>query len=366
MAELVLENVSKKFGDFTAVEDFNMRVKDGEFVVLVGPSGCGKTTVLRMIAGLEDVSSGSITIDGELVNDIPPKDRDVAMVFQSYALYPHMNVFDNMSFGLKARRTSRAEVIARVEEAANILKIADQLEKKPGQLSGGQRQRVAVGRAIVRKPKVFLFDEPLSNLDAKLRVTMRAELARLHQNIKTTMIYVTHDQAEAMTLGDRVAVLKDGRIQQVAEPQVLYDSPSNLFVASFIGSPSMNFLDIKVAERDGGLQLQARDLVIPLPAELKRNLRGFRGRHATLGIRPEDIHDVEAGPVPERVGVISARVEVMENMGSDIFLHLAAGGESLLARVAGGSRAQVGDSMELALDMEKAHLFDPSTGETVV
>ncbi len=375
MAKVKLEQVTKRFGDFTAVHEFSLDIRDGEFVVLVGPSGCGKTTILRMIAGLEDVSEGAIYIDGEMVNDVHPKDRDVAMVFQNYALYPHMNVFDNMAFSLKlrrfivsgpdgrpvSRRLPRDEVDQRVKQAAELLGIADQLEKKPVQLSGGQRQRVAVGRSIVRDPKVFLFDEPLSNLDAKLRVAMRAELSKLHGRLGSTMIYVTHDQAEAMTLGDRVVVLKDGRVQQVAEPQYLYDYPANLFVAGFIGSPAMNFLPVDVQAQDGSLSLRAPGFALSVPDDTASKARSYLGREIVMGIRPEDIYHAEEGWTPEKPARVRGRVEVAENMGSDVFLHVAAGDSRFLARVGGGTTARVGDEVDVIFDMERIHLFDPTT-----
>src|SRR5271156_1774658 len=289
MAEVVLRNVVKRYEDVEAVRSIDLDIPDNELVVLVGPSGCGKSTTLRMIAGLEEVTSGDIYIGGDLVNDLPPKDRDIAMVFQNYALYPHMTVFENMSFGLRLRKFSKSEIKARVEHAARILDITELLSRRPKQLSGGQRQRVAMGRAIVRHPKVFLFDEPLSNLDAKLRVQMRTEIKRVHQKVKTTTVYVTHDQVEAMTLGDRVVVMKDGVVQQVGEPLELYNQPANKFVAGFIGSPAMNFATVRVTEANGSLIAENSGLSIKLPDETAQRLRGHIGREVTLGVRPEDL-----------------------------------------------------------------------------
>ncbi len=379
MAEVELDHVKKAYGDFVAVQDFSLRVKDGEFVVLVGPSGCGKTTTLRMIAGLEDVTGGTIRIGGTTVNDVPPKDRDIAMVFQSYALYPHMNVFDNMAFSLKLRRfpvksdggmvmrkMGRDEVDRRVRHAAKLLGIEDQLTKKPAQLSGGQRQRVALGRAIVRQPKVFLFDEPLSNLDAKLRVAMRAELAKLHQVLGTTMIYVTHDQAEAMTLGDRVVVMDKGVVQQVNDPQTLYDHPRNAFVAGFIGSPAMNFLDATAVTRDGHLYLEVLDARLRLPDELEAKVRPLVGKTVTFGIRPEDMYDKIFAQAMRPESTITAKVEVKEAMGADVFLYLTVGGETIHARVNPATKVEVGATMDLYLDLGKMHLFDKDSGDAFV
>ncbi len=380
MAEVQLEHVKKTYGDFVAVGDFSLTVKDGEFVVLVGPSGCGKTTTLRMVAGLEEVTHGTIRIDGRVVNDVPPKDRDIAMVFQSYALYPHMSVFDNMAFSLKLRRfpatgeggeavmrkMGRAEVERRVREAAKLLGIEDQLTKKPAQLSGGQRQRVAVGRAIVRSPKVFLFDEPLSNLDAKLRVAMRAELAKLHQILKSTMIYVTHDQAEAMTLGDRVVVMDKGAIQQVDDPQTMYDHPTNQFVAGFIGSPSMNFLDAVVLVRDSGVYLQVGTIRLRVPEELASRVRSLDQQKMVFGIRPEDLYDRLFAQAMRPESTFHAQVEVKEPMGSDLFLYLRAGGLSFHARMNPATKVEVGGVLDVYVDMGKLHLFEKTSGRAVV
>ena len=372
--------MKKTYGGFVAVDDFTLSVRDGEFLVLVGPSGCGKTTTLRMVAGLEDVSSGAIRIGGEVVNDMPPKDRDVAMVFQSYALYPHMNVFDNMAFSLKLRRfpvagpdgstamrrLGREEVGRRVRQAAKLLGIEDQLAKKPAQLSGGQRQRVAVGRAIVRNPKVFLFDEPLSNLDAKLRVAMRAELAKLHQVLKSTMIYVTHDQAEAMTLGDRVVVMDKGIIQQVDDPQTLYDHPRNEFVAGFIGSPAMNFLDSTLVERDSSMYLELGAFRLRVPEELAATARPHLGKTLIFGIRPEDIYDRLFAQSMRPESMTRARVEVKEPVGSDLFLYLRAGDRSIQARVNPATKIDVGGTLDIYFDMGKMHLFERSTHAAII
>ena len=379
MAEVVLEHVRKTYGDFVAVQDFSLIVRDGEFVVLVGPSGCGKTTTLRMIAGLEDATAGTIRIGGQAVNEVAPKDRDIAMVFQSYALYPHMNVYDNMAFSLKLRRfpvkedggtvmrkMGRDEVDRRVRQAAKLLGIEDQLTKKPAQLSGGQRQRVAVGRAIVRQPKVFLFDEPLSNLDAKLRVAMRAELARLHQALGTTMIYVTHDQAEAMTLGDRVVVMDKGIIQQVDDPQTLYDHPKNAFVAGFIGSPAMNFLDAKIAVEQRGVYLDFDAFRLRVPDELAARVRPLARTTVVFGIRPEDLYDKLFAQSMRPESNVVAKVEVKEAMGSDLFLYLNVGQETIHARVNPATKVEVGGTMELYVDLAKMHLFDKASGEALV
>src|SRR5690348_9153855 len=310
MARVLIRQLNKKFDEFHAVKDVNLEIRDREFVVLVGPSGCGKTTTLRMVAGLESITSGDVLIGDTRVNDLPPMDRDIAMVFQNYALYPHMSVYDNMAFGLKMRRFSRAEIAERVQEAAEILGIESLLGRKPRQLSGGQRQRVALGRAIVRDPKVFLFDEPLSNLDAKLRVQMRVELKKIHDRLGTTAIYVTHDQVEAMTLGDRVVVMKDGLVQQVGEPLELYNNPANRFVAGFIGSPAMNFAAVDVAEENGALWAVSDGVRIKLPGEIGARLRRHSGNHVTFGIRPEDLRVAGAGD-PAELG-FDAVVEVIE------------------------------------------------------
>src|SRR5271169_3132320 len=318
MAEVVLQNLNKNFDEVYAVKDVNLGIRDKEFVVLVGPSGCGKTTTLRMVAGLESISSGRILIDDKVINELPPMDRDIAMVFQNYALYPHMSVYDNMAFGLKMRKFDRAEIAKRVQEAAEILGIQQLLHRKPRQLSGGQRQRVALCRAIVRHPQVFLFDEPLSNLDAKLRVQMRVELKKLHERLGTTAIYVTHDQVEAMTLGDRVVVMRDGRVQQVGDPMELYNQPANRFVAGFIGSPAMNFAQVQIAAENGSLWAESDDLRIKVPERVAQRLGRYAGMEATLGGRPEDLRiarDGDAGDLS-----FDAAVEVVERLGSEILL----------------------------------------------
>src|SRR5262245_40867979 len=320
MAQVVMKDLNKKYDEVHAVKDVNLNIRDKEFVVLVGPSGCGKTTTLRMVAGLEEISGGEIVIGDRVVNDLPPKDRDIAMVFQNYALYPHMTVYDNMAFGLKMRKFPKAEIEKRVQEAADLLGIRELLKRKPRQLSGGQRQRVAVGRAIVRHPQVFLFDEPLSNLDAKLRVQMRVELKRLHDRLETTAIYVTHDQVEAMTLGDRVVVMKDGWIQQVGEPLELYGRPANKFVAGFIGSPAMNFAEGVVGEQGGALTVSNPGLTIPVPPARAERLRAYKGQSVTIGVRPEDIHIAS----DSRTG-FDAVVDVVEPLGSEILLDVKVG-----------------------------------------
>ena len=380
MAQVELDHVWKRYGDFAAVRDFSLRIADGEFIVLVGPSGCGKTTTLRMVAGLEDISQGEIRIDEQVVNHLPPRDRDIAMVFQSYALYPHMNVFDNMAFSLKMRRfpaagpdgatalrkLSHADIEKRVRQAANLLGIEDQLTKKPAQLSGGQRQRVAVGRAIVRNPKVFLFDEPLSNLDAKLRVAMRAELAKLHQALKSTMIYVTHDQAEAMTLGDRVVVMDKGVIQQAEDPQTLYDHPVNRFVAGFIGSPSMNFLDASVRVQDSATFLEFGSFRLRVPEELGPAAAPHAGKEVVFGIRPENLHDRLFAQTVRPDSTVPAKVEVKESMGSDLFLYLKVGDRTVHARMSPATKVDVGSTLDVYFDMTKMHLFEKGTGASIL
>jgi len=358
MANVLLENVYKIYpGNVTAVHDASLEIRDREFVVLVGPSGCGKSTTLRMIAGLEEISRGNIYIDGRKVNDVPPKDRDIAMVFQNYALYPHMTVYNNMAFGLKLRKYPKAEIHQRVMEAADILGIADYLERKPKALSGGQRQRVAVGRAIVRKPKAFLFDEPLSNLDAKMRVQMRAEISKLHSSLQSTMIYVTHDQIEAMTMGDRIVVMKDGWIQQVDTPLNIYNHPANRFVAGFIGSPPMNFFPGTVKKGAGGLVFDEGTFQIALPEPAAAKLAAREGEELVMGVRPEDIDEREARPDADPAAVVRAKVEVVEMMGAEVYLYAQTGRSALTARVGASCRRQVGDEVELALDMSRARFF---------
>jgi multiple sugar transport system ATP-binding protein len=359
MAQVMLKDVRKVFDkDVVAVDDANIEIKDREFVVLVGPSGCGKSTTLRMVAGLEEVTSGEIYIDGTLVNDIPPKDRDIAMVFQNYALYPHMTVYQNMAFGLKLRKYPKEEIEARVREAADILGIQELLERKPKALSGGQRQRVAVGRAIVRKPKVFLFDEPLSNLDAKLRVQMRTEISKLHTRLEATMIYVTHDQTEAMTMGDRIVVMKDGRIQQNDSPLNLYNNPVNQFVAGFIGSPSMNFIQGTLVAEGSGLVFDEGQIKLPIPASHADGLKDHSGQQVTLGIRPEDIHDPDTMSRGVEAVEIEAQVEVVEPMGNEVFLYLTTGTSSFVARVDPKHIPEVEQRVRLAVEIDKAHFFD--------
>ncbi|HEX9142911.1 MAG TPA: sn-glycerol-3-phosphate ABC transporter ATP-binding protein UgpC [Candidatus Binatia bacterium] len=364
MARVVLENLNKAFGGVHAVKDASLIVEDREFMVFVGPSGCGKSTTLRMIAGLEEITSGKIFIGDRLVNDLPPRDRDIAMVFQNYALYPHMSVADNMAFGLKMRKFPRAEIEERVREAAEVLGIQNLLERKPRQLSGGQRQRVAVGRAIVRHPQVFLFDEPLSNLDAQLRVQMRVELKRLHDRLESTAIYVTHDQVEAMTLGDRVVVMKDGSIQQIGEPLEIYSHPRNKFVAGFMGAPAMNFIDASIAEVDGKICVEAAGIRAPIPGELSPRLASYKSRKVTLGIRPEDLHEAHLG----NSGQVSFEtvVEVVEPLGSEILLDVRVGQQPLVARADSACRAKHHEKIQLAFFPERIHFFDPQTEEAIV
>ncbi|MCX5685719.1 MAG: sn-glycerol-3-phosphate ABC transporter ATP-binding protein UgpC [Planctomycetota bacterium] len=367
MAEVGLDNVCKVFpGGTVAVQGFTLDIRDQEFIVLVGPSGCGKSTTLRMVAGLEEITSGSVRIGSRVVNDVPPKDRDIAMVFQNYALYPHMTVYRNMAFGLKLRRFPSDEIDRRVHEAARILGIEDLLERKPKALSGGQRQRVAVGRAIVRQPQVFLFDEPLSNLDAKLRVEMRAELKRLHHRLRTTVIYVTHDQAEAMTLGDRVVVINDGRIQQVAPPLEIYDYPVNRFVAGFLGTPAMNFVPGRVVQRDGAVYFEVAASRVRLPRELGERVAGCFGRPATLGVRPEDLGYAAAGKFAGTENVLPAVVRVVEPLGSEQIVHLAGPGEvAMVCKLEAHVRVAVDQRMDVHLDMARIHVFDDQTGSNV-
>ncbi len=361
MAEVSLNNIIKRYGEVIAVRGINLNVADKEFVVLVGPSGCGKTTTLRMIAGLEEISEGEISIGGEVVNDVPPKDRDIAMVFQNYALYPHMTVAANMSFGLKLRRFPKAEIKARVERAAQILDITDLLERRPKQLSGGQRQRVAMGRAIVRNPKVFLFDEPLSNLDAKLRVQMRTEIKRVHQKVKTTTIYVTHDQIEAMTLADRVVVMNDGRIEQVGTPHELYHSPRTRFVAGFIGSPAMNFLPCKVERNGAGFVLNlAEDLSFPMPADLSARYGKAVGKPMIFGLRPEHITEPRGG-APGEKSEFTANLDVVEPMGMETMVFFRIEGTEVCGRVEPTSAGGPGQPMRLRANLNHMHLIDPAT-----
>ncbi len=369
MASLSLKHIYKKYpGGVTAVSDFCLEIKDKEFLVLVGPSGCGKSTTLRMIAGLEEISEGELFIGDKLVNDVAPKDRDIAMVFQNYALYPHMSVFDNMAFGLKLRKTPKEEIKRRVEEAARILDITHLLDRKPKALSGGQKQRVALGRAIVRNPRVFLLDEPLSNLDAKLRATMRTELTKIHQRVGTTFIYVTHDQTEAMTMATRIVVMKDGLIQQVDTPQNLYDSPCNLFVAGFIGTPQMNFVNCTLKRKGEDTYLEYGQNSIKLPAEKGNDpaLKDYIGQEVIAGIRPESIRDDDDFIAKHPDAVITCDVEVTELMGAEIYLYLVSEEQNLIARVAPTSTARAGDSIKVAVDPAKIHIFDKDTERCLV
>ena len=364
MAQVSVRKVEKSYETYKAVHGIDLEIADEEFVVLVGPSGCGKSTTLRMIAGLEEITAGEIWIGGKVVNDVPPRDRDIAMVFQNYALYPHMTVFDNMAFGLKLRKFPRAEIKARVDEAARILDIQSLLERKPKALSGGQRQRVAMGRAIVRNPKVFLFDEPLSNLDAKLRVQMRTEIKKVHQTVRTTTVYVTHDQVEAMTLADRVVVMNQGRIEQVGPPQELYHHPKTRFVAGFIGSPGMNFLPVQVLD-DGGLKLQlATGEKLPVPAARLDRYGPFKGRAMVLGIRPEHLTETHE---PEKPGVarIEVPVDVIEPMGMETLVHFFVAGAPVCARVDPSMPVGPGMRVPLAVELNHMHLMEPDSGVVV-
>ncbi len=359
MAEVTLQNLNKNFDEVYAVKNVNLSIRDKEFMVLVGPSGCGKTTTLRMVAGLETISSGRILIDDKVINELSPMDRDIAMVFQNYALYPHMSVYDNMAFGLKMRKFDRADIARRVQDAAEILGIEQLLKRKPRQLSGGQRQRVALGRAIVRHPQVFLFDEPLSNLDAKLRVQMRVELKKLHDRLGTTAIYVTHDQVEAMTLGDRVVVMRDGLVQQVGEPLELYNEPANRFVAGFLGSPAMNFATVMVQQTDGALWAEDDGIRIKVPGQTAGRLGRYAGTQVTMGIRPEDLH-LASDADPAELG-FDAAVEVVEKLGSEILLDVAVGRNTMVASVEPNVRVGVHEKLRLALNPERLHFFDAAS-----
>ena len=368
MASLSLQHINKTYPNgFQAVKDFNLEIEDKEFIIFVGPSGCGKSTTLRMIAGLEEISGGTFKIGDKVMNDVEPKDRDIAMVFQNYALYPHMTVYDNMAFGLKLRKVPKDQIDKAVREAARILDLEKLLDRKPKALSGGQRQRVAMGRAIVRNPKVFLMDEPLSNLDAKLRVQMRIEISKIHQRLGATIIYVTHDQTEAMTLGTRIVVMKDGVVQQVDTPQHLYEQPGNLFVAGFMGSPQMNFLDAQIAEKGGDLIAKVGEYDVVIPAAKAKVLKdgGYVGKTVVLGIRPEDIHDsqmfIEASPsVP-----MTSTVKVYELLGAEVFLYFDVNGTQVTARVDPRTNSKTGDTIKFAFDMEKSHFFDKETELTI-
>jgi multiple sugar transport system ATP-binding protein len=369
MAGLTLEHVYKKYNNgFVAVKDLNLEIKDQEFLVLVGPSGCGKSTALRMVAGLEEISSGNLYIGGKRVNDVAPKDRDIAMVFQSYALYPHMSVYDNMAFGLKLRHTPKDQIKKRVQEAAEMLEIGHLLDRKPKQLSGGQRQRVALGRAIVREPKVFLMDEPLSNLDAKLRVATRTQISKLHQRLLTTIIYVTHDQTEAMTMADRIVVLKDGVLQQEPDtPQNLYDYPDNMFVAGFIGSPPMNFFDAVLTGDSQTQYLDAGTFKVKVPAQFNRDISGYLNKEVVFGIRPEHISNhAFLGGEADEYSTAKVNVEVVEPMGSEVYVYLATGKHNFIARLDSRTRVRPNDEMMVVFDLEQLHIFDRSTQKSLL
>ncbi len=366
MARVELRNVTKVYDNqVVAVRDASLTINDKEFLVLVGPSGCGKSTLLRMIAGLEDITSGEILINGQVVNDVPPKDRDIAMVFQNYALYPHMTVFENMAFGLKLRKFPREEIERRVKEAAEILGLTEFLNRKPKALSGGQRQRVALGRAIVRKPKVFLFDEPLSNLDAKLRVQMRIEISRLHQRLQTTMIYVTHDQIEAMTMGDRIVVMKDGVIQQVDTPMTLYNNPVNLFVAGFIGSPAMNFITGHIVEKDGALRFESPVFSFTVPEEHQTSLTPYIGLEVILGVRPEHIADVRLHSTGELTEPQTITAEVVEPIGNEMFVYFSANNQNYCMRVSTETVYRPGEEITVGLVKKHVYFFDPNTEKRI-
>jgi multiple sugar transport system ATP-binding protein len=364
MAGLTLKNVNKLYPNgFHAVKNLNLEIEDKEFIILVGPSGCGKSTSLRMIAGLEGVSSGELYIDGKLVNDVAPKDRDIAMVFQNYALYPHMTVYENMAFGLQLQKKSKDDIKKRIDEAAKILNIEALLQRKPKELSGGQRQRVALGRAIVREPKIFLMDEPLSNLDAKLRVQMRSELSKLHKRLQTTFIYVTHDQTEALTMGTRIVVMNDGIVQQVADPQTIFEKPANIFVAGFMGSPQMNLIKCHILEEDGGVFALFDNHKVPFPSDKAMLLssKGYIGKEAVLGIRPNNICARSQAYFPCEDSCINARIEVKELLGTEVNLHVKANETDLVCIVKPNLTEQAGDNIVLALDMNMCHVFDKET-----
>ncbi len=368
MAKISLKNIFKVYpGDVTAVNDFNLEIEDKEFIILVGPSGCGKSTTLRMIAGLEEISKGELYIGDQLVNDVAPKDRDIAMVFQNYALYPHMTVYKNMAFGLQLRKVPKDVIKQKVEEAARILDIEHLLHRKPKALSGGQRQRVALGRAMVRDPAVFLLDEPLSNLDAKLRTTMRSEITKLHKRLGTTFVYVTHDQTEAMTMGDRIVVMKDGFIQQVDTPQNLYDMPCNLFVAGFIGTPQMNFIPVTIRKKGDAYAAMFGDCALPLlPDRISAaTVAEYEGQELLVGIRPEDLHIEPIYMEQPTTGVIHADVDIAELMGSEIYLYINCGETKLIATVPARSHIKGGDVVQLALDCTKLHIFNPETEQRI-
>jgi len=368
MASLSLSHINKTYPNgFEAVKDFNLEIEDKEFIIFVGPSGCGKSTTLRMVAGLEDITDGTLKIGDKVMNDVEPKDRDIAMVFQNYALYPHMTVYDNMAFGLKLRKVPKDQIDKMVREAAKILDLDKLLDRKPKALSGGQRQRVAMGRAIVREPKVFLMDEPLSNLDAKLRVQMRIEISKLHQRLGATIVYVTHDQTEAMTLGTRIVVMKDGIVMQVDSPQNLYNHPQNLFVAGFIGSPQMNFLDAKVNVQGNDVVLEVGKYNIKLPVAKSKKLidGGYNGKTVVMGIRPENVHDSQMFIESSPETVVESTIRVYELLGAEVFLYFDIEGSNMTARVEPRTTARTGDTVKFALDAEKIHIFDKETELTI-
>jgi multiple sugar transport system ATP-binding protein len=365
MASVTYDHVTKRWGDVVGINDLSVEIADKEFVVYVGPSGCGKSTALRLLAGLETITEGNIYIDDRKVNKVPPRDRDIAMVFQSYALYPHLSVYKNMAFGLTLRKIAKKEIDRRVREAAKILDIGHLLDRKPGQLSGGQRQRVAIGRAIVREPNAFLMDEPLSNLDAKLRVQARAEISKLHQRLETTFIYVTHDQVEAMTMGTRILVLKDGVKQQIDTPQNLYDLPDNRFVAGFIGSPSMNFMNATLVEQEGKLMVACKDFSLEVPASKVQAYRPHLGKEVIFGIRPEDTHDADYCPAGITKALIEARVDVTELLGREVVVHLMSENMAFQGIFSPRTKARVGNTIAVAFDMDRMHIFDRQTELTI-
>ena len=366
MASVTFRNIHKKYGDSAVVSNLNIDVKDQEFLVLVGPSGCGKSTSLRMLAGLEEISEGEILIGDRVVNNVAPKDRDIAMVFQSYALYPHMTVYENMAFGLRLRKTPKHVIDAKVTEAARQLGIEQLLTRRPRQLSGGQRQRVAVGRAIVREPKVFLMDEPLSNLDAKLRVEARSFISKLHQRLQTTFIYVTHDQVEAMTMGTRIAVLNAGRLMQIDTPFNLYHNPANVFVAGFIGSPSMNFFDASIVQTDKGMAVDTGIFQITIPQNRQELIKKYLGKKVVFGIRPEDIHDQSLTPANINPQAVEANIDVVEQMGNEMIVYLEEGNKNFIGRLDPRTQARVGNRMSVVINVDNIHLFDAQTEESLV
>lgn len=366
MANVIIKNLNKKFNDFTAVDDLSIEIRDKEFAVLVGPSGCGKTTTLRIIAGLEEATSGEIYIGDTLVNHVQPKDRDIAMVFQNYALYPHMDVYNNMAIGLKLRNFPKKEIQQRVMDTAAVLGIENLLKRKPRELSGGQRQRVAVGRAIVKKPKVFLFDEPLSNLDAKLRVTMRAEISKLHRRLEATIIYVTHDQVEAMTMANRIFIMNDGKLQQSGPPLEVYQKPTNKFVAGFIGSPSTNFINSVITKENYAYFVNAEGIKLKIPDLFVHKILDYVGKEVIFGVRPEDIHDKRFFADASSGNTIKAKVDVIEPLGSEIFVHLTCGKHICVGRMDSRTKVEVEQNMEISIEMEKTHIFDADTSSVII